>query len=63
MNSSQEHTADQPAQEWDNRTLARNMGLKANVSIAKSAFRELRNQWYKYISEPLKCRLYSQILK
>ena len=40
-----------------------NMGRETDVSIAKLVSRELRNHWYEYISLPLKCRLYSQILK
>ena len=40
-----------------------NMGRDRDFSIAKVRSRELRYHWYKYISLPLKCRLYSQILK
>ena len=58
------------AQECRNRTLTRNMATiwdgkfrDPDVSMAKVRSRELRNHWYEYISLPLKCRLYSQILK
>jgi len=40
-----------------------NMGRDGDVSMAKVPSRELRYHWYKYISLPLKRRLYSQILK
>ena len=39
------------------------MGWETDVSIAKVVSQKLPYHWYKYISLPLKRRLYSQILK